>query len=1315
MRINRFFTLFLSLVLLLSLAACGEKETVVENDPGKEIVQEESAKDPVVKEEPEKKEETPAEKAEESKPAGGKSETAGEVGGAKGESEKLSAEVTPEAPAKEETSEVPAKEETSEAPAKEETTESAGVEETVAGEKEEEEIVFDDAVVSTVITSGSVPVVEVAEVASEAELLSAMKDAKVSEIKVTQNISVGETITVSGTKTISGAKITASKKLALMYEVPAGAELIIKQCVVDGAGKATQFVMNYGKVSVSNTEIKNFTGRAVYNVEGALMALNYVTASNCRGGAVESYSDLVVKNSRFANNSSSQNGSAILAGLDKMNKTKIENCQFEKNTSATGGALFLNNAVYIDGCTFVGNRATSKGGAISCNNSVVGLITNCVFEGNNTSGNAGAIYTTRVENTCATVRIEKCSFTGNTAAKVCGGVDNYGRMSIIDSTFTNNSSTAQHGGALNNDEGATISLVRTSFTGNVAGRCGGAVRNSGDMSFEKCAFTGNTSKGDGGGAYYSLNTGAALFADCKFVGNKALNADGVGGGAVYMLGSSSQVSGAAFENCTFTENETATAGGGIYGRGWMEITKCTFSKNTSGASAGAIYNRGNLKMYDTDVVDNSGGANGGAFRNQGGLGYIENCYFARNYNKSSGGAAYFNTTSETKVVGCTFEDNKSDSSGGAVYLGGDTTDGLSKSTFEKCVFRNNTAKTYGGAVRNNGELTIRECEMTKNHSGQRGGALYCNGLSSMNMSGCLVQENVCDEHGGAMYFYGYAESESEDLGEENVGEEFAGMTSRINLVDTKFIDNEAMDDLGRGGAIYNRGDVSLSRVVFEGNVCGYQGGAFYNNGILDAEDSQFIDCHANPEKIVRLNSSGSRLLSRGGAIYMPNGKSNKLTLDSCLFDGCSSLDYGGAISINANVGGNFSEIVDCDFVGNTVQRRGGALANSGGITTVKHCSFTDNVAQEYQGGAIFNGDSYGSGIYAPGRLTVVDCEIIGNAAMGANGNGGGIGCDTVNTNGVPGELTISGTTITGNSTSGYGGGISSTGRVTVLDGNVIHSNSPEDGELCVYGERGTLTVKGSGNDVASVRLGEGKRIIASTGADLGNPKLYLTGNALPNDSIFEGNGGDELGGSTSSGDGRYEVGADGKLTEATHGVTLPAGVSGAASATYDTDYTFTVPSGNNEVIVTVDGKKVPVTVSGTSCSVDGKYITGDVVITVTEISVPGDIAADAEAYVLDGSAIKAQGTLAEVVAAAAAGDVVYLCKADVALGTDLSIDKDITLATVSGTPVTVTLAPAATINVTADVMLQGKSNAVLTFNGSGAARENAAFLVTGSE
>ena len=68
MRINRFFTLFLSLVLLLSLAACGEKETVVENDPGKEIVQEESAKDPVVKEEPEKKEETPAEKAEESKP-----------------------------------------------------------------------------------------------------------------------------------------------------------------------------------------------------------------------------------------------------------------------------------------------------------------------------------------------------------------------------------------------------------------------------------------------------------------------------------------------------------------------------------------------------------------------------------------------------------------------------------------------------------------------------------------------------------------------------------------------------------------------------------------------------------------------------------------------------------------------------------------------------------------------------------------------------------------------------------------------------------------------------------------------------------------------------------------------------------------------------------------------------------------------------------------------------------------------------------------------------------------------------------------------
>mgnify|MGYP003299629189 CR=1 FL=1 len=36
--------------------------------------------------------------------------------------------------------------------------------------------------------------------------------------------------------------------------------------------------------------------------------------------------------------------------------------------------------------------------------------------------------------------------------------------------------------------------------------------------------------------------------------------------------------------------------------------------------------------------------------------------------------------------------------------------GLSKSVIEKCVFRNNTAKTYGGALRNNGELTIRNAD-----------------------------------------------------------------------------------------------------------------------------------------------------------------------------------------------------------------------------------------------------------------------------------------------------------------------------------------------------------------------------------------------------------------------------------------------------------------------------------------------------------------------------------------------------------------------------------------------------------------------------
>ncbi|MBQ1242497.1 MAG: hypothetical protein IIX99_04770, partial [Oscillospiraceae bacterium] len=1001
MRITKLSALLLSLVLLFSLVACGEKAPVVEDETGKEVVQEAPSTDPAVKEEAEEKTETPAEKAEETKPvAGDKKENTGSAASASGESEKISAEVKPEAPAQEE------------APAAEEKKEETPAAEEKKEEKEEEissDVEAPEA--SDVIASDSVINVEVAEVASAAELLAAMSDEKVSEIKVTQNVSVGSTITVSGSKTVSGAKITAGKDVAVMYEVPAGASLTIKQCVIDGAGKAGQFVKSSGQVSISNAEIKNFTDAALYNGEGGVMALNYVTVSGCTsassGGAIKNYADMAVKNTTFKNNTSDNNGGAIFSGSGAV--TKVEACRFEGNSAKKGaGAMWLNGEVFIDGCTFEGNKAGTYGGAVYCNNSVTGLVTNCTFKANRAEKNqGGAFYAARSNLNRAQVRIEKCHFEGNYAFQYGGAVGNAAYLTIINCDFIKNHSD-EHAGAVSTEQGSSIAMAGCNFRGNTAVDCGGAIRNNGDMTLDQCVFTENDAFGDGGGGFYSTAFGGSILTNCKFINNKASNSAGIGGGS-YIYASNNYSPGALFENCEFTGNTSVGNGGGLYNMGWVEVVKCTFTKNVTNGASGAIHNqKGNLKLIDSKIIANTSKEHGGAMRNQGGLGYIKDSYFADNYSEKSGGVAYFNTTSETKVVDCTFENNKAKLNAGALFLYGNTSDGLSENVIEGCTFKGNAAGSYGGAIRNQGVLTIRDCDLLENRSGLRGGAIYCNSLGQMNMVDCELIENTADTDGAAMAFGGYTESESSgvstDTGDGSTSE-FDGMTSQVKIVNSVMRGNHTTDDWGRGGAIYNSGNVGMLGVLIEDCYAGYTGGAIHNNGLLNIEDSDFVDCHSNPDKIVLYaRGGGDRLYCRGGAIYTTNRKGNELIVKGSTFDGCSTTEYGGAIAINGNAGGTYAEITKCDFIGNSTKWRGGAISNSA-ITTVESCSFIDNYTTERQGGAIFNYDVASSGVHAPGRLTVKDSDFSGNSAA----TDGGAICNS-GVNGTFGEVSIDGCT-----------------------------------------------------------------------------------------------------------------------------------------------------------------------------------------------------------------------------------------------------------------------------------------------------------------
>lgn len=1276
MKLSRLTAILLSFVLLLTLCACGEQTPGVNEEPEQEVVQETPAPSAgeEKKDETEKAEETPADTAgekvsEESKPAA--------------ESEKISAEVKPEAPRQEET---PAKEE--------KTEETTGMVQTPVETPVTDEVTYEEAPKVNVVN-------DITEVSSEAELLDAMKADKVSAINVAQTISLSESVTVSGTKTVSGAKITAAKEMAAMYSVAEGATLTIEQCIIDGAGKVGSIIESSGTVSIVNSELR---GGTVRNGESGVLALNNVNFYGCAsaesGAAIRNYGDMAAKNCTFTNNVTDLNGGAVFSGSGSV--TKIESSYFHGNTAKKGGgAVYLNGNVHIENCTFKSNTAQTYGGAVYFNYTVVGIVEGSTFTENTAKTNGGGgIYAASSGLKVSNVLVNNCHFEKNVSAANGGGFSSFGIATLTNCKFIACRS-AEHAGAVNTALPGRMTIAGCEMRDNVAEQSGGAIRNAGDLIMEDCVLTNNVSEGDacGGGAYYCSALGRAQVRNTRFIGNKVTGEKSLGG-AVYIYSTDNYAAGALFENCVFADSTSPYQGGGIYSMGWCELRSCTVENCHVPDSGGGIWNiAGRLEMYDCLITRCSSGKNGGAVRNTG-MYYYENCRFIDNSTTAAGAAAYLGQSALGELVNCTFEGNTSRTNCGAVYVYGSNT---SRGThvMRNCTFRNNSCGMYGGAIRNQAFLTIYDSVFEDNWADIRGGAIYCNAIGVLNMSGCTLTKNAAGT-GGAMGFGGFVDGEND----ESVESKFAGMNSQVKIINCEITDNYA-ENL-KGGAIYSAGDITLQNVNFARNEAGQDGGAVYNSGILKMEDCHFADCHVTGEGLPE------DMFCHGGAFYQSSNPAAEAEIKNCVFEGCSSFQYGGALAFNNSADGNYAEIIGCTFVGNHAGWRGGAISSTA-ITTLRNCDIYDNYTETYQGGGVFNYSTTYSkdanrtddNVKVAGRMTIIDCNIYGNVSAT---DGGGVYNAKMSTQ-LPAELKIEGCTITDNVAGGFGGGVGSAAPLTIGSNNTIKNNTPDDGEVYISStETAELTVKGSGNDIASVRLAEGKTIVASSGSDLGATKIYTDSGVSSGDALIEGSGKDMP---TTSGDGRFDVGSDGTLVGATHTVTVPAGVTGGATAQYGTDYSFTVPAGDYAVSVTVGGKKVPVTQSGTSCTVNGSFITGDVVISVTEVTSPSDIEATDEAYILDGAATKARGALVDVLYAAEAGDTVYLVS-DVAVEESIAFDKALTLTTVSGKPVTVTLGANATLSVASDLMLQGKSDAALTFDGAGAARMSAGFTVQGS-
>ncbi|MDZ4172054.1 MAG: hypothetical protein U1C19_07785 [Methanobacteriaceae archaeon] len=176
----------------------------------------------------------------------------------------------------------------------------------------------------------------------------------------------------------------------------------------------------------------------------------------------------------------------------------------------------------------------------------------------------------------------------------------------------------------------------------------------------------------------------------------------------------------------------------------------------------------------------------------------------------------------------------------------------------------NATRDYGGAINNDGNLSVTGCSFTSNTAQDYGGAIY-HESGILSVIDCSFTGNTANR-GGAIINYGSA-----------------------SVTDSSFTGNTA----NHGGAISNGAILSVTDSSFTSNSAISYGGAIYNGAILSVTGCSFTGNTAN----------------RGGAI---------INYDSLSVTGCSLMgntaQYSGGVIYNVNDGGsvtaNFNRIVN---------------------------------------------------------------------------------------------------------------------------------------------------------------------------------------------------------------------------------------------------------------------------------------------------------------------------------------------------------------------------------------------------------------------
>ncbi|MGQ0619173.1 MAG: choice-of-anchor Q domain-containing protein [Panacagrimonas sp.] len=273
----------------------------------------------------------------------------------------------------------------------------------------------------------------------------------------------------------------------------------------EGGGISSTGVLNITRSALSGN--KGYSGGAIYS-DGELTIQNSTVTGNSAGGSgggiYATGGTFTMVRSTVSGNTADDEGGGIYVGYD-ISSVDIRNSTISDNsaTDGFGGGIATYGPATIRNTLISGNTADEEGGGLYVDEGGVELIDSTV-SGNSSSSSGGGVY-----------------------------IDDEGSLIINRSTISGN--IGDYGGGIYADYDSSLDLINSTVSGNRAVFYAGGLDNYGSMTIANSTVTGNvvTSSFGLGGGIYNGDEGSLSLSNSIIAGNRVQGGEGGFGAEIF--------------------------------------------------------------------------------------------------------------------------------------------------------------------------------------------------------------------------------------------------------------------------------------------------------------------------------------------------------------------------------------------------------------------------------------------------------------------------------------------------------------------------------------------------------------------------------------------------------------------------------------------------------------------------------------------------------------------------------------------------------------------------------------------------------------